>query len=205
MKDLYKPICYFYEDSFDNIFDDEDDFEIDASDLSEWLEDGNESESSASEEPSLNSKESMSSLNSTESITFGPILSNDCFDDKEHPQTRPKRRRSRSGQEPPRRRLRMTQDNQSDDFNYMDTASSARSSPQDEKYNEVMRELMMSMKISDLSLVSSNQESTQPSLSSLDRLAGLMSGKRSSLTSSLEHSRKHLRQYLALVLTSRTL
>ena len=182
MKDFYAPICDPSEDSFESAFDAIDDFDINTSDLSEWLNDEHGPGLSLSEEPVSKN---------TALIDDTTVISIDRFDDNESTYTPSKRRRSSPS--PPRRRLRQYSPPRN---NFIPSV------PEDKEYNDAMSKLAASIQRSELSRAASTRSSPQPSPSTLSSFAGLLTGKRTSLTVGLEHSRRQLRTFMSQIIAN---
>jgi len=185
MQDIYEPLCDPFESSFENAFDKIDDFDLDESDLAEWLDD--------KYEPKLDLSEDIA-LNKIDLIDDSTVINIHMFDNEESTHRQLKRKisskphahkRSRKAKVSPKRNIR---------------SSKKYSISEDNEYKNAMSRI-----VSELSQVASVESSPPPSASTLSSFVGLLTGKRSSLTVGLEHSRRQLQSYMSLMLSHGTL
>ena len=196
MQDIYEPLCDPFESSFENAFDKIDDFDLDESDLAEWLDD--------KYEPKLDLSEDIA-LNKIDLIDDSTVINIHMFDNEESTHRQLKRKisskphahkRSRKAKVSPKRNIRSSK-------KYHQTMKASRfvsSVSEDNEYKNAMSRI-----VSELSQVASVESSPPPSASTLSSFVGLLAGKRSSLTVDLEHSRRQLQSYMSLMLSHGTL
>jgi len=197
MNDLSQPLCDPFVDPFDH------EFELDATDLSEWLDDHYESGLDLSTELDEMSEHLK---NDTTKI------SKDIFNDERSTFTKSKRRRSsqspshrRSRQNSPQRKRRNPKKVRQESHEFTKSSHFSSSMSDSREYDEALNKLRASMKRSEMSRVATTQTSPQPASSTLGSLAGLLTGKRTSLTAGLEQSRRQMRAYMSLFLAHQTL
>lgn len=191
------------EDSFENALNEIEHFDVDATDLSEWLNDQYVTTEMADD----------LTVDSSDLMDDGTAISETMFDDEEESVYTETRYR-RSSRSPPRRRPRQyspPRDDRTLHRHRSERTQSVRSSefapslPENKEYKDALSKLAASMKRSELSRIATTRSAPQPSPSTLSGLAGLLAGKRTSLTNGLEQSRRQLRTYMSLMLTNQTL
>lgn len=183
MQDIYEPLCNPFESSFENAFDKIDDFDLDASDLAEWLDD--------KYDPKLDLIDDSNAINihmfDNEESTYRQLKRKTSSKPHVH-------KKSRKTKVSPKRNIRSSKKYQTKGSRFVSSVS------HDNEYKNAMNKIA-----SELSQVASVESSPPPSASTLSSFVGLLAGKRSSLTVGLEHSRRQLQSYMSLMLSHSTL